>query len=83
MTSPTKDPTKISSHITIPNGMYFIPKVHRGLLAYRTLLDIEKSKSPQAAVDFVKNFVKKAKECEKEMMMVYKKALTKFEKANK
>ena len=81
MASTVKDPTKISSHVTIPEGMYFIPKVHCGLLAYRTQLDIEKHESPQKAVEFVKNFVSNTKEYEKDMMLVYKKALTKFKKA--
>lgn len=78
-----KDPTKLSSHVTIPKGMYFIPTVHRSLLAYRNLLDIEKYKSPQNAIEFAKNFVKNAKNFETDMKIIYQKALSKHMKKNK
>lgn len=70
---------KISSFIQIPEGMYFVPKVHRSLLAYRTLSKIEKNESLEKAVLFAQEFIQKNSH-QPDMVKIYKSALNKFQK---
>lgn len=83
MTSKIQKSIKVSSLIKIPQGMYFVPAVHRALLAYRTLSDIEHRKSLEDAVSFAKSFILKNKNSDDKMTSIYQNALTKYDKISK